>query len=159
MDEQLKIGERITELLATSGIGNKAFAESMDVNISTVTRWKNNAKYMRLSQIVKIAEFFKCSLDFLVGRSEIVLDFLPQARPPFYPYFRELLKRMGVSRHQINSETRIKSSHFVDWKNGADPHILSLIELADYLNVTLDTLIGRENDELVGRDYEHRNTK
>lgn len=144
MEEQLKIGERITELLTTNGISNKIFAESMGVNISTVTRWKNNAKYMRLSQIVAIADFFVCSLDFLVGRSETVLDFQPQACPTFYPYFRELIKSKGVSRHQINKETRIKSSHFVDWKNGADPHILSLIELADYLDITLDVLIGRE---------------
>lgn len=62
----------------------------------------------------------------------------------FYPHFRELLKSKGITRNQINNDTRIKSSHFVDWKNGSDPHILSLIELANYLNVTLDILIGRE---------------
>lgn len=99
---------------------------------------------MRLSQIVKIANYLDCSLDFLTGRSDEVLDFQPQECPPFYPYLRMLLKLKGVSRNQINTNTRIKSSHFVDWKNGADPHILSLIELADYLDITLDILVGRE---------------
>ena len=144
MEEELKIGERITELLTIKEIDNKTFAENVGVNISTVSRWRNNAKYMRLSQIVNIADYFMCSLDFLVGRSDNILDFQPQPCPPFYPYFRELLKSKGITRNQINNDTRIKSSHFVDWKNGADPHILSLIELADYLKVTLDILIGRE---------------
>lgn len=122
----------------------KTFANSIGVNVSTVGRWKNNAKCMRLSQIVKIADYLECSLDFLVGRTDTVLDFQPQKCPPFYQHFRELLKAKSISRNQINKETRIKSSHFVDWKNSADPHILSLMELADFLDITLDTLIGRE---------------
>ena len=138
MEKQIKIGARITELLTTKDIDNKTFAKSIDVNVSTVGRWKNNSKYMRLSQILKIADYFVCSLDFLVGRSDDVLDFKPQECPPFYQHLRELLENKGISRNQINKETRIKSSHFVDWKNGADPHILSLIELANYLDVTLD---------------------
>ena len=142
--EQIKIGERITGLMTTRGIDNRTFANAIGVNVSTVGRWRNNAKYMRLSQIVGIAEYFACSLDFLVGRSDILLDFQPVECPPFYPHLRKLLQDRGISRNRINKDTRIKSSHFVDWKNGADPHILSLVELADYLDITLDVLIGRE---------------
>ena len=114
MEEELKIGERITELLTIKEIDNKTFAENVGVNISTVSRWRNNAKYMRLSQIVNIADYFMCSLDFLVGRSDNILDFQPQPCPPFYPYFRELLKNKCITRNQVNNETRIKSSHFVN---------------------------------------------
>ena len=144
MEEQIKIGERINELLTIRGIDNKTFANAIGVNVSTVGRWKSNTKYMRLSQIIKIANYFNCSLDFLVGRSDNLLDFQPNDCPPFYQYFRDLLKSRGITRNQINRDTRIKSSHFVDWKNGADPHIISLIELANYLDITLDILVGRE---------------
>lgn len=144
MEEQLKIGESIRELLSLRNIDNKTFAEAVGVSLSTVSRWENNAKYMRLSTIVKIAEYFHCSIEFLVGRTDKILDFQPKECPPLYPHLRELMKKKGIARNQINKATRIKSSHFVDWKNGADPHVLSLIELADYLNVTLDNLAGRE---------------
>lgn len=109
-----------------------------------LSRWRNNAKYMQLSQNVNIANYFTCSLDFLVGRSDNILDFQPQICPSLYPYFRELLKSKGITQNQTNIDTRIKSSHFVDWKNGSDPHILSLFGLANYLNITLDVLIRRE---------------
>lgn len=144
MEEQLPIGARITELQTVKSIDNKTFAKDLGVDVSTVGRWRNNAKFMRLSQIVKIAEYFDCSIDFLVGRNDNVLDFKPTKCPPFYPHLRAILESKGISRNQINKETRIKSSHFVDWKNGADPHIFSLIELANYLDVTLDYLVGRE---------------
>lgn len=144
MEEQIKTGERINELMAIKGIDNKTFAKAMGVNVSTVSRWKNNSKYMRLSQIVKIADFFNCSIEFLVGRTDKILDFTPNECPPFYPHLRLLLKAKGISRNQINKDTRIKSSYFADWKKGADPHILSLLELADYLDITLDVLVGRE---------------
>ena len=145
METEVKTGARISELLVERNISNKTFAQAIGVNVSTVGRWKRNAKYMRLSQILKIADYFNCSLDFLVGRSEKDIDFQPKKCPPFYEHFRSLLEEKGISRNKINQETRIKSSHFVDWKNGADPHIFSLIELADYLDITLDVLVGRDS--------------
>ena len=144
MERQIKIGDRINELLVLKGIDNKTFADALGVSGSTVGRWRNNTKYMRLTQIVKIAEYFDCSIEFLVGKTENILDFQPNPCPSFYPHFRKLLEARGISRNQVNKETHIKSSHFVDWKNGADPHILSLLELSDYLGVTVDTLVGRE---------------
>ncbi len=142
---EIKIGERISELLNEKNISDQEFAQAVGVNRTTVNRWKRSAKLMRLSQIVKIADYFNCSLDFLTGRSEQVIDFQPKELPAFYENFRCILEKRGISRNQINKETRIKSSHFVDWKKGADPHIFSLIELAEYLEITLDCLVGRDN--------------
>ena len=93
---------------------------------------------------LKIADYFDCSLDFLSGRSDVAFDFQLQKPPAFSSHLRTLLKIKGITRTQINRDTRVKSSHFVDWKNGSDPHIFSLIELADYLDISLDILIGRE---------------
>ena len=64
METELKTGARISELLVERNISNKTFAQAIGVNVSTVGRWKRNAKYMRLSQILKIADYFNCSLDF-----------------------------------------------------------------------------------------------
>ena len=55
MEEQIKIGERVNELLLMKNIDNKTFASAIGVNISTVSRWKSNSKFMRLNQIIKIA--------------------------------------------------------------------------------------------------------
>ncbi len=144
MERQIKIGERLSEMLAEKGINSNELAEAVGVNATTVRRWKKGTKLMRLHNAVLLADFFGCSLDFLTGRSDEYMDFMPKSRPEFYKHLKRLLEEKGVSRNKINTETRIKSSHLVDWKRGADPNIASLAELADYLDVTLDILVGRD---------------
>lgn len=144
MVNELKISERLTELMNEKGISNKGLAEILGVTPCSVGRWKRGAKNMRLPQFIAIANYFNCSLDFLAGRSETYLDFVPKECPPFYVHLKKLMSDKGISRNRINTETKIKSSHFVDWKNGAEPQIYSLIELADYLDISIDCLIGRD---------------
>lgn len=144
MENELKIGERLSELMIEHELDNKTLADKVGVSAATVGRWRRSVKYMYLSQILKLANYFNCSLDFLTGRSETVIDFVPQDCPPFYSRLKNILEAKGISRNKINRETKIKSSHFVDWNKGTDPHILSLVELADYLEITLDYLVGRE---------------
>lgn len=139
------LGERISELMLDKQIDSSTLATALNVDVSTARSWKRNSTFMNLSQIIKLANYFNCSLDFLVGRSDTVIDFIPQKDyPPFYEQLKKLLKEKGISRNKVNRETRIKSSYFVEWNKGGNPHILSLIELADYLDVTLDFLVGRE---------------
>lgn len=144
MGNELKISERLTELMSEKGISNVELAKVLGVTSCSVGRWKRGVANMRLAQFIMIADYFNCSLDFLVGRSENEIDFVPNECPPFYRHFKKLIADKGISRNRINTETKIKSSHFVDWKNGAEPQIHSLIELADFLDVSLDFLIGRD---------------
>lgn len=144
MTTNVKIGERLTELMNEKEINNNELAKILGVAPNSVGRWKRGARNMRLSQFIAIADFFNCSLDFLAGRSETVIDFMPKKCPPFYEHFRNILKEKGISRYKIHTDTKIKSSHFVDWKNGTEPQIHSLIELADYLDISLDYLLGRD---------------
>ncbi len=144
METKIKIGERLTELMNEREISNKELAKSLGVSLGTVGYWKKGKNNMRLAQFIAIADYFHCSLDFLAGRSEIYIDFVPKERPPFYDHLKKLLADRGITRYKINTKTRIKSSHLVDWKNGAEPQIYSLIELADYLDISLDYLVGRD---------------
>lgn len=144
MERQNRISERISEMLTECNLSAAELAKDIGVSVSSVRRWKRGTKYMRLFQAVALADRFGCSLDYLTGRSDTYLDFTPRRRPPFYEQLRAIMNEKGVSRNRINRETRIKSSHFTDWKNGAEPHILSVIELADYLDVSVDILVGRD---------------
>ncbi len=140
-----KLSERLIELMTLQNLNNEALGSVLNVSGKTIGRWKKGLYSIKLSNALKLANYFNCSLDFLTGRSENMLDFTPKPCPPFYEHFRAFLSHKKISRNKINRETNIKSSHFVDWKNGSDPNIISLIELADYLDITLDTLVGREN--------------
>ena len=144
MATELKISERLTELMSEKGVSNSELATVLGVTPCSVGRWKRGAKNMRFPQFIMIADYFNCSLDFLVGRSETYLDFVPKECPPFYEHFCKLISERGISKNKINTETSVKSSHLVDWKNGAKPQIHSLVELAEYLDISIDFLVGRD---------------
>ena len=97
-----------------------------------------------LSQLVKLADYFQCSLDFLAGRSETVLDYLVREMPPFYDSLRAVMKEKGVTRYRLVKDLPIYDGYFTNWKKGKSPNILTLILLADYLDVTIDYMVGRE---------------
>lgn len=137
-------GERLSDLMFERNIRSNELADAIGVNTSSVNDWKRGKFQMYLSNLIKVADFFNCSLDFLTGRSETPLDYTPKPRPQFYQRFREVMNERGKTRYRMTKDTRIKDSYFTEWNKGSDPHVVSLIEAADYLGVTLDYLVGRE---------------
>ena len=97
-----------------------------------------------LSQLAKVADYFHCSLDFLAGRSDVVLDYQVREMPPFYDSLRAVMAEKGVTRYKLVKDLPIYDGYFTNWKKGKSPNILTLIMLADYLDVTIDYLVGRE---------------
>ncbi|MBS5021928.1 MAG: helix-turn-helix domain-containing protein [Firmicutes bacterium] len=144
MENASAFGERLTELMVINNIDTAHLAAAVGVHATTVQRWRRGTKYLFLSQLVKLADYFDCSLDFLTGRTDTVLDYSPKPCPPFYARFREVMAERGITRYRMSKETKIKDSYFTEWSKGTDPHLFSLIEVADYLNVSVDYLVGRE---------------
>ena len=54
------------------------------------------------------------------------------------------MKEKGVTRYRLVKDLPIYDGYFTNWKKGKSPNILTLILLADYLDVTIDYLVGRE---------------
>jgi len=79
-----------------------------------------------------------------VGMSDSTAEYAVKQYPPFYARLRQVMEEKGKTRYRITKETKIKDSYFTTWRSGSDPHILSVIEVAKYLDVTIDYLIGRE---------------
>ena len=136
--------EQLIDLMFEKNIKSHELAAAIGVNTSSVNDWKRGKYQLALSNLLKLADFFGCSLDFIMGRSETVLDYTPQPCPPFYPHFLSVLKACGVTAYRIRKETSIKGSFFSYWKTGADPYVAGLLVAADYLKVSLDYLVGRD---------------
>jgi transcriptional regulator with XRE-family HTH domain len=65
------IGERIKMLRSEKGLTMKDMAEMFDLSISAWNKYEKNEAEPKLDNIVKMADFFNVSLDFLMGRTNI----------------------------------------------------------------------------------------
>ncbi len=136
--------ERLSELMIEKSVSAQELADAIGVVKSTVHDWKRGKFHVSLSKALQLANFFGCSLDFLMGRSETVLDYIPNDCPPFYPHLITVLEKCGVKAYSLRTNTSIKGAHFDNWKNGAEPIIPTLLVVADYLKVSIDYLVGRD---------------
>jgi len=137
--------ERISDLMLEKEIRSPELAAIVGVDATSVNNWKRGKFQLFLSNAVKLANFFECSLEYLVGRCDNTATYSAKSCPPFYPRFIAVVEECGYSTYYLRKESPIKGAHLNKWKRGADPLIATLISAADFLKVSLDYLIGRED--------------
>lgn len=145
MEDLSIFGERLTELMfEKNNISSKSLAELIGISYRSVNRWKSGKALISYNNLIKIADIFECSLEFLFGRSENKIDFVPKPALPFYERLRAIMSEKSISWYKLVNESNINDSNLYLWSKGSMPLIPTLIELADYLKCTTDYLVGRE---------------
>ena len=62
--------EVFTELLSEKELNKKQFAERSGIPYTTVVGWTKLGRLPDFTALVKLADFFNCSVDYLTGRQE-----------------------------------------------------------------------------------------
>ena len=134
--------ERLNELLFDGKVSPKQLSQDMGVSLSTVYRWKNDTNF-RLSKLIALADYFRCSVDYILCLTEDCSDYAPKQCPQFYKRLRVVMREKGVSTYNLRKNTKF-GGFLYEWERGADPLASTLIELANILDCSVDYLIGRE---------------
>jgi len=145
MNTITNFGERLNELIFDKNITPEFLAELIGVNIATVYRWKNNDTDISLNNLLKLANCFNCSIDFLLGRSDETTKYNLKTLEPFSKRLREVMKTKNISTYKLRQISKYDGKYFQKWDRGAEPISATLIELANIFDCTIDYLIGRED--------------
>ena len=68
----VSFAEKFNELLAENGLNRKQFAEKCGIPYPTVIGWTNLNRLPDYSALGKLADFFDCSVDYLMSRQDDV---------------------------------------------------------------------------------------
>ncbi|MDE6690367.1 MAG: XRE family transcriptional regulator [Clostridia bacterium] len=140
------IKETLEELLVVNGYNQKTFAEKARLNESCVTNYIHDGTPPSVDHLVKIAEFFNCSTDFLLGREELNDKLSFKQCPLFCERLRELPKLFGCNNEEFCKKARIARSSYFRWKNGERcPSLDNIIRIAEALDCRVDFILGRES--------------
>ena len=66
-----KFGERLKELRRERGITQKQLAEVLEVSKTTICQWETMKQEPSIEMLMKLADLFHTSVDYLVGRKDI----------------------------------------------------------------------------------------
>lgn len=59
---------RLKELRLERGLSQQQLANQIETTQSNIGRWENGINEPTASQLIKLANYFDCTIDFLVGR-------------------------------------------------------------------------------------------
>lgn len=62
--------ERLKELRLEKGLSQQQLARQIETTQSNIGRWENGINEPSASQLIKLADYFGCTIDFLVGRED-----------------------------------------------------------------------------------------
>lgn len=144
MNNKCDISETLNELMMENNISNQQVADSVGRSVTSIRGWRRNANKLELGSLVKLCNYFNCSVEYLLDRTEKKLSYIPHECPPFYEHFIMVMYESGFTRYSFTKETRFREGHLYCWRKGSEPTLSTLVELAALFSCTVDYLIGRE---------------
>ena len=64
-----KFGKILRELRQENGISQRALGDSLNMSNQTVSFWETGSREPDLDTLIKIADYFGVSVDYLLGRN------------------------------------------------------------------------------------------
>ncbi len=65
-----KFFERLLYLRTEKGLSRKELAEKLGVSVRLISYWENNQRECDFNMLIKIADYFGVSIDYLLGRED-----------------------------------------------------------------------------------------
>ncbi|MCL2555914.1 MAG: helix-turn-helix domain-containing protein [Firmicutes bacterium] len=145
MDLLSDFSERLKELLFDNKLSLDEFAAKVGVSLNTVYRWMKNPMQIKRRNLIAVADFFECSIEYLIGQAHDTIKFTPKTYLPFGQQIRTVLKACGFTTYSLRKISRFESIYFQKWDAGEEPSLPLLIELANLLGCSIDYLVGRDD--------------
>ena len=137
--------ENLKDLMLDNQMTNKNFYEKLNIGSSEFYRFLRKENLPTFSTIIKIADYFSCSIDYLLGLAPHLIDDKLNYTPPFDIAFKQMLSERNTTRYQINKHIKISESRLDDWYKGVhSPNLDNVMRLAKYFDCTIDKLLARE---------------
>ena len=146
MDLISTFAQSLNDIMMEKDIKAINLAKALGLGTSTLSRYTRGQRLPNLECLVKIADYFNCTTDYLLGLEDesSTTIFLPT--PPFAERLEYLLSYFKVSASSIYKNENISKARFYVWKNGTGlPNADNLVNLAKIFNCSVDFVIGRSN--------------
>lgn len=140
-----KFVERLKELIFDTGKSANVISEEIGCGNATLSHYLTGRHIPTVEMAVKLAEYFHCSVEYLLGRTDKneIKNFKPC--PPFNEQLPIFCEKCKITRYKIRKETNISESVLRYWAQGkTKPSIFNLDLIAEKFDVTIDFILGRE---------------
>ncbi|MDE6411775.1 MAG: helix-turn-helix domain-containing protein [Clostridia bacterium] len=138
--------ERLQELMDEQGLNRKMLAKKVGINATCISHYLLEKRIPTVESIVKIADYFQRSTDFLLGREEENTKLTFKPCPSFSERLAYIKEQAGGSAQQFYGDLGISKTCYYAWLRGdRKPTLDNVIQIANKLDRRVDYILGRES--------------
>lgn len=137
----------LNDIMLEKSVTIVGLGEDLGIDPSIIRRWCNKGKDVRLKTLIKLADYFQCSIGYLCGRvQENEGSGYGSEYQSFGTRLSTVMKEHDIKPFRLVHDLGITPSKYYYWRHGGEPSLTSLANIADYLNVSIDYLVGRHKN-------------
>ena len=138
------LSESLKDLMSEAEISSSELAKKTNIDQSTILTLLRGDGLPSVDTLVKLADFFQCSTDYLLGLKDTSDEVTFRQRPPVPEQLTFLLHHFNITKYRLEKDTKLSEKTVNRWHNGkTQPTAESLIRLAKYFQCSVDFLLGR----------------
>ena len=113
--------------------------------ISKDTFYKYKQRNPSLQTLIKIANYLQVSIDYMYELND-ENHFIPYStnQSDFYNKLINLINISNISSRQFCKDLNYAKDNVLRYKNGVEPSIRTLFEIANYFNCSVDDLLTKQ---------------
>ena len=149
MQDSVEFQKIFLELIEDLDCVRSDIPKKIGIEYSTYINIINYGKYPKPAVLMRIADYFNVSTDYLIGLTDSPDIEKSTANESFLSRFESLKKEYGYSDYAVSKKLHTSTSYTTRWKkHNSIPSLDNLIILSEIFHVSLDYLLGRT-------DYKH----
>jgi len=141
-----KFAESLKDLMYDKQLTVEKLSNDIEMSGGGIYAWlTGKSKYLpSITSLLTLADYFNCSVDYLVGIEQINYPPKPKPHPNFSSWFRQAIEAKGYNLNKLQNATKIHTGNFYKWiNNNGEPSLDSLVRIAKVLDCSIDYLLGR----------------
>jgi transcriptional regulator with XRE-family HTH domain len=141
----INFSECLKELMTENNLNKLSLSQNSAIPASMLSRFLKYPISPSLTTLIKLCDYFKCTVDFIVGLTDFNDYSKIKNELNFAKKLDFIISDKKLSCYKIAKDIKISDSQFSKWRKGAIPTLVNLLKLSEYFNCTIEYLIGREN--------------
>ena len=137
--------ERLADLIFEAGTNATTLNVELGHGNATISRYLTGQCLPTVAAAVQLADYFHCTVDYLLGLVEENNAHTFKPCPPFGQSLAFLCNYYQISRYRLQKMTNIPESVMRYWvQNKTQPSLVSVVRIAEALHCAVDFVLGRE---------------
>ena len=146
MPISIKFQKRFKSILEDNEYSRNELIKLIPISQSTLSNALSYGIIPSIKTLIKIADFFNLSIDFLLGKSDEENFEKSASTSTFHQRFESLCIEKGVTHYKVAADCLFDKSCISKWfSKNFTPELEILELLCDYFKVSLDYILGRSD--------------